>query len=213
MSMNSMPANDTDSFVPTTSLHCSRLKDELTINIGDRDMFFTETITVATKIVPENLDSNRNRATFFILPVLRKGTNGNSLLFPVVRPTITVSSGYVEDLVFASQAGVYVEQPSAMGADGLYRFFVVFAREIPREFTIVVSMMVPRDPKDQEEAFLCRMSDDGRGEVFGMPESLLRVLDTSGTHYIVRGENVEMRPNELGWVKVQAEKQYLVCKP
>lgn len=194
----------------TNGLLCSRVRDEITISIGDEDIYFTEVITMETELRRENFGSRRNRATLFALPILVRRNQGEKLLFPVLKPTVTVSTGHVEDVEYKYSDGRNVEDTSLMTPDGLYRLFVIIGREIPRRFTVVISMTVKRNHKDEGAALLCKMSDDGNGTVFGKPESMLRILDRNGTSYIARSENATMRPDEHGWLKLVAERQYLV---
>lgn len=210
MAVNNMFAETAPSSNYATSLFCARIRDELTISLGETEVYYSEVVTVVPDVRPDNLVSERNRAIFYIVPVLVKELQGYRLLFPVLKPTITMSSGKVSEVVFKDSDSVEVEHFAAMTVDGMHRFMVVFGREIPKEITIVISMTAQRDPKDCRLELLCKMSDDGMGRAFGKPDSRLRILDSKGTQFVFRNEKVEMRPDARGWVSVEAEKQYLV---
>lgn len=196
--------------LPTAGLLTKRARDELSINFGETDVCYFQVLKVETRIRPENLDSDINRADLFILPVLREEAQGGVLLFPVLKPTITVSSGRVDDLRFTRGDAVRIEEPQLMTSEGLYSFSVLFGKEIPREFTVTISMTAPRNSKDHGSTLLCRMSDDGVGHIYGKPASFLRVLDAYGTRYVVKNGEAEMHRGEDAWVQVEAEKHYIV---
>jgi hypothetical protein len=193
-----------------TSLHCARIRDELTISLSEAEVFFFEVVTVVPEVRPDNLKNTRNVASFFILPILAKEPQGHRLLFPVLKPSITVSSGKVRDVTFRDNQGGEVDHPATMTTEGLCRFEVEFGSDIPQEFTVVISMMAKRDPNSSWSELVCKMTDDNMGQMFSKPDSKLRVLDSKGTQWVFREGKAEMRPDARGWVSVEVEKQYIV---
>lgn len=205
LTADDMPSETVSYFKSSAGLHCVRIRDELTISFGERKVYYSEIVTIATKVRPDNLISEINRVSFFILPVLCKDPRGNRLLFPVLKPTVAVTSGRVEDVAFKRSDGIGVEDASALTEDGMYRLMIVFGKEIPEEFTIVISMDVQRDAKNYNSELLCKFSDDGMGRIFGKHECMLRVLNCKGTKFVFRSGDLTLQGDARGWVRVEAE--------
>ena len=193
-----------------TSLHCARVIDEVTIAIGDNEVVFCEVIKVASIPRREKRIGNQNVASFVIWPILTKDSQRRALLFQVPSPTIVVSDGSLRNVIYSNSDGTNVSDSKYMREDGMHRFEVQFGNEIPKEFTIMITMTVNRARLSGWPELVCRMSDDGRKLLSLKANSKLRLLNTRGSRSFLQLGAHTLHSEIHGWHSIDTNIEYTV---